>query len=146
MLDDRTLLTYNELQRIFQNGRKKTKILLIKLSSSGCNFNIPLANALKDAGYEVHWLVSERGVQVIENNPCVDKTIFVPLYKWRKQGSIIENFKEFFSILKQIRAEKYDIAIDAQNDAKKVSGGCCFAVPSEELLQKSKRISIPCWQ
>lgn len=94
---------------------KKQKILLIKLSSLGdVIFNIPLANTLKDAGYEVHWLVSERGVQVIENNPCVDKTIFVPLYKWRKQGSIIENLKEFFSILKQIRAEKYDIAIDAQ--------------------------------
>ena len=94
---------------------KKQKVLLIKLSSLGdVIFNIPLANSLKDAGYEVHWLVSERGIQVIKNNPCVDKTIFVPMYKWRKKSSVIENFKEFLSILKQIRAEKYDIAIDAQ--------------------------------
>ena len=41
---------------------EKKKLLLIKLSSLGdVIFNIPLANALKDAGYEVTWLVSERG-------------------------------------------------------------------------------------
>ena len=35
-------------------AEKKKKILLIKLSSLGdVIFNIPLANALKDAGYEV---------------------------------------------------------------------------------------------
>ena len=44
--------------------KKKQKILLIKLSSLGdVIFNIPLANALKDAGYEVTWLVSEKGIQ-----------------------------------------------------------------------------------
>lgn len=93
----------------------KQKVLLIKLSSLGdVIFNIPLANALKDAGYEVTWLVSEKGIQVVENNPCVDKTILVPLKKWKQRGFSIENFKEYLAILKQLRAEKYDIAIDAQ--------------------------------
>ena len=72
----------------------KKKALVIRLSSLGdVVFNIPLANALKDAGYEVTWLVSEKGLQVVENNPCVDKTVFVPLYKWRKRGFSLENFK-----------------------------------------------------
>ena len=61
---------------------EKKKLLLIKLSSLGdVIFNIPLANALKDAGYEVTWMVSEKGIQVVENNPCVDHTILVPVGK-----------------------------------------------------------------
>lgn len=94
---------------------KKQKLLLIKLSSLGdVIFNLPLANALKEANYEVTWLVSEKGIQVVENNPCVDKTILVPLQKWRKRGFCLENIKEQFEIIKKLRAEKFDIAIDSQ--------------------------------
>ena len=94
---------------------KKQKALLIKLSSLGdVIFNIPLANALKDAGYEVTWLVSEKGIQVIENNPCVDKAILAPLGKWKKKGPCKENFDDYMKLIKQIRAEKFDIAIDSQ--------------------------------
>lgn len=94
---------------------KKQKVLLIKLSSLGdVIFNIPLANALKSAGYELTWLVSEKGIQVVENNPCVDKTILVPIKKWKQRGFSLESFKEYLAILKQLRSEKFDIAIDSQ--------------------------------
>lgn len=94
---------------------KKQKVLLIKLSSLGdVIFNIPLANALKEAGYEVTWLVSEKGIQVVQNNPCVDRAILVPVQKWKKRGFSIESFKEYIAILKELRAEKFDIAIDSQ--------------------------------
>ena len=93
----------------------KEKILLIKLSSMGdVIFCVPLANALKNWGYEVHWLVGEKGFDVVNNNPCADKAILVPVQKWRKNRFSADTFKEMFEILKQIRAEKYDIAIDAQ--------------------------------
>ena len=94
---------------------KKQKVLLVKLSSLGdVIFNIPLANALKDAGYEVTWLVSEKGIQVVQGNPCVDKAILVPMKKWKERGFSFESFKEYLAILKYIRSEKYDIAIDSQ--------------------------------
>lgn len=65
----------------------KKKLLLIKLSSLGdVIFNVPLANALKDAGYEITWLVSEKGIQIVENNPCVDKAILVPMKQWKNVG------------------------------------------------------------
>ena len=93
----------------------KNKVLLIKLSSLGdVIFNIPLASALKDAGYDVSWLVSEKGYNILKNNPCVDKVILAPLQKWKKRGFSFENFKEYISILNTIRSEKFDIAIDAQ--------------------------------
>ena len=93
----------------------KKKLLLIKLSSLGdVIFNVPLANALKDAGYEITCLVSEKGIQIVENNPCVDKAILVPMKQWKKRGFSLTSFKEYLAILKQLRAEKFDVAIDSQ--------------------------------
>lgn len=93
----------------------KKKALLIKLSSLGdVIFNIPLANSLKDAGYEVTWLVSEKGFDVVNNNPCVDRTILIPIKTWKKRGPSIQSFKEYLTILKDLRAQKFDVAIDSQ--------------------------------
>lgn len=94
----------------------KGKILLIKLSSLGdVIFNIPLANSLKKAGYSVTWLVGEKGYDVIKNNPCVNDVILAPFVKWKKSGF---SFREYFSILKKIRDEKFDISIDTQGRFK----------------------------
>ncbi len=91
------------------------KVLLIRLSSLGdCIFNIPLANVLKRNGYEVTWLVSEKGYDVIKNNSCIDKVILAPMVRWKKRGPSIESFKEYINIIKQLRKEKFDIAIDTQ--------------------------------
>ena len=88
---------------------------MIRLSAMGdVIFNIPLANCLKDNGYEVHWLVSEKGFSLVNGNPCVDKVHLAPVEKWKKSGKPLENFKEYLSILKTLRAEKFDIAIDTQ--------------------------------
>ena len=91
------------------------KILLIRLSSLGdVIFNIPLANVLKDNGYEVTWLVSEKGYDVVKNNPAIKKMILVPLQKWKKSRLSFSNIIEFFKILKEVRSEQYDVAIDTQ--------------------------------
>lgn len=90
------------------------KVLIIRLSSLGdVIFNIPLANVLKENGYEVSFLTSEKGIDVIKNNPAVDKAFLVPAKKWKKQNSV-KNFFEYLSILKKIRSEHYDIALDCQ--------------------------------
>ncbi len=91
------------------------KILLIRLSSLGDVIHtIPLANSLKAAGYEITWLVSEKGIQILKNNPCVDNVILAPVQQWKKRGFSFKSFKEYLSILKEIRKEHFDIAIDAQ--------------------------------
>ncbi len=91
------------------------KVLLVRLSSLGDIIHtIPLANSLKSSGYEITWLVSEKGIQVIEGNPCVDKAILVPFQLWKQRGFSLKSFQEYLTIIKKIRAEKFDIAIDAQ--------------------------------
>lgn len=91
------------------------KVLLIRLSSLGdVIFNIPLANVLKKNGFEVSWLVSEKGIDIVKDNPAVDKAILVPIQKWKKRGFSFVSFFEFLKILNQIRKEHYDIALDSQ--------------------------------
>lgn len=91
------------------------KVLIIRLSALGdVIFTIPLANILKQNGYEVSWLVSEKGFQILKDNSCVDNVIFVPLEKWKKSGNIIQNFKEYIEVIKKLKAENFDIAIDNQ--------------------------------
>lgn len=94
---------------------KKEKILIVKLSSLGdILHNIPLANQLKKAGYEVDWLVSEKGFDLINGNPCVDEAILAPVVKWKKKGFSPLSFFEYLKILVRLRCKKYDIALDTQ--------------------------------
>jgi len=93
------------------------KVLIIRLTSLGdVIFTIPLACALKDnlPEIKVGWVVAEKGLALIKNNPCVDNLHFVPLEKWKKRPFSLETFKEFFQIIKEIRKEKYDVALDCQ--------------------------------
>lgn len=95
--------------------KPKQKVLIVRLSAMGdVLFTIPLANALKSAGYEVSWLVSEKGYSLLKDNPCVDRVILAPIEKWKKSKNFIKNFLEYLIILKNIRKEKYDIALDTQ--------------------------------
>ena len=90
------------------------RVLLVRLSSLGdVIFNLPLANVLKDNGYKVTWIVSEKGFDVINNNPAVDEAILAPIAKWKKQP-FSKNLKEYFSIIKYLRSKHFDIAIDTQ--------------------------------
>lgn len=92
----------------------KKKVLIVRLSSLGdVIFNIPLAAVLKSNGYEVTWITSEKGYDIIKNNPFVDEAILAPVEKWKKQ-KFADNFKEYLQILKHVRSKKFDVAIDTQ--------------------------------
>ena len=92
----------------------KKKALLIRLSALGdVIFNLPLANILQKNGYELHWITSEKGFDIVNNNPLVDKAILAPVEKWKKQN-FFKNIVEYFKIISFLRSQKYDIAIDTQ--------------------------------
>lgn len=90
------------------------KLLLIRTSALGdVIFTIPLANCLKNNGYSISWLVGEKGINVVKYNNCVDECIYVPIQKWGKQN-FIKSFIEYIKLIKYIRKQKFDIAIDTQ--------------------------------
>ena len=91
------------------------KVLIIRLSALGdVIFTIPLANALKSAGYSVDWLVSEKGYELVKGNSCVDNVILAPVEKWKKSKNSFANLSEYIQIIKELRRNKYDISIDSQ--------------------------------
>mgnify|MGYP001159248216 CR=1 FL=1 len=84
------------------------KILFVKLSSLGDIVHaLPTAVAIKRTHpeWDLHWMVSEKFSQILENHPSIDKLIVTPHRP---------NFKTLMSIKKQLRSEKYDIALDMQ--------------------------------
>lgn len=84
------------------------KILFVKLSSLGDIVHaLPTAAAIKRTYHEwvLHWMVSEKFSQILENHPSIDKLIVTPHRP---------NLKTLMSIKKQLRSEKYDIALDMQ--------------------------------
>lgn len=90
-----------------------SKILIIRLTSLGdVIFTLPLVNALK--GHEIGYLVAEKGLDVIKNNPAISKLHFIPLNEWKKRPFSPKTFFEFLKIITKIRKEKYDIAFDCQ--------------------------------
>ena len=95
------------------------KVLLIKLSSLGdVIFTVPLANNLKANGYEVHVLTTEKGIDIMDGNPCVDKVFFAPLYTWRKNKTNLKYLFQMIKLILNLRKEKYDIAFDCQRRVK----------------------------
>ena len=99
------------------NGKK---ILIIRLSAIGDTIHtLPMAYALKKQYPEckIGWVVASKAKMFVENNPLVDKCFIID----KKQ-------KNFFKIIKQIRKEKYDIALDPQQLLKSgVILGLCGA-------------------
>ncbi len=119
------------------------KILLIRLSSLGDVIHtIPLANSLKAAGHEITWLVSEKGIQVLEGNPCLDRVILAPVQLWKKRGPSLKSFKEYLSILKQLRAEKFDIAIDAQMMLKSLYWMAFCGAKRKIISKQARELSV----
>lgn len=89
------------------------KLLIIRLTSLGdVIFTLPLVGALE--GNEIGYVVAEKGLEVVKNNPAISKLHFVPLKEWKKRPFSLKTFKEFVQIVKEIRKEKYDIALDCQ--------------------------------
>lgn len=59
----------------------------------------------KYPGAELHYLINSHTAPVVENNPFIDKLVlFTPKMQ--------ENKRVFYSFLKQIRKEEYDVVID----------------------------------
>lgn len=87
----------------------KPKILIIRRSALGDTIHtLPLAKSLREKfpNAQIDWIVEDKAEKFITNNPLLNKVYVIH----KKTGG----FAEFKQIIKQIRALKYDIAIDTQ--------------------------------
>ena len=85
------------------NGKK---ILIIRLSAIGDTIHtLPMIYALKKQypNCKIGWVVESKAKMFVEHNPFVDRCFVIDKKR-----------KNFFRIIKKIRKEKYDIALDPQ--------------------------------
>lgn len=82
------------------------KILIVRLSSIGDTIHtLPMVYSLKKTypNCKIGWVVESKAKLFVENNPYVDKCFIIDKKR-----------KNLFKVIKKIRKEKYDIALDPQ--------------------------------
>lgn len=99
------------------------RVLIVKTSSLGDV--IHTLPALTDAALhipdiEFDWVVEENFVEVASWHLRVKKIIPVAIRRWRKNFFAKTTRQEFAAFLKNLRAEKYDLVIDAQGLLKSI--------------------------
>jgi len=93
------------------------KILIVRLSAIGdVVHSTPILHSLRRKFPEAYiaWAVEDKSSDILINNSLINKIFIFPKQKWKKRGFNIKNLLEFFSIIKEIRKENFDIAIDLQ--------------------------------
>lgn len=92
-----------------QNG--VPRILLIRLSAIGDVVRVlPALHALRDAypHAQIDWAVESKSSDIVQEHLCLDNVL---VFKRSKDG-ILDNTRAFRAFCKQIREQRYDIAID----------------------------------
>jgi lipopolysaccharide heptosyltransferase II len=107
--------------------QKTPKILIVRLSAIGDVVQStvilkPLKKLFPDSS--ICWAVEDISAELIIGNPLIDKVFVLPKRKWKKRGFSLKNLKEYVAIVKEIRKEQFDIAIDLQELFK--SGSLMF--------------------
>lgn len=97
------------------------RILIVKITSMGDL--IQLLPAITDAanaipGIRFDWVVEESFKAVPRLHPAIDKLIYLPYRRWKK--NIVQSVKsgEVSRFLNDLRSQQYDMVIDAQSNLK----------------------------
>jgi heptosyltransferase-1 len=104
----------------FKEGQEPGRILIVRLSAIGdLVMASPLIGALKGTWPQARltWLVEETSKAVLEANPRLDEILVWPRGRWRKllrEKRYLVLGKELFSFVKELRNNRFDLAIDAQ--------------------------------
>ncbi len=94
--------------------RHPERILIIRFGSLGdIMHGLPAQQELhrKYPGAEIHWLAEKPYREILETVPHISRVWTANLKKWRKQ---LNGIRLFTSLVRQLRAEKFDLVYDFQ--------------------------------
>lgn len=92
------------------------RVLLVKMSSMGDIFHtFPAISDLKAHHPDIiiDWVVEDGFKEIVDWHPAINKVIPIHLRRWMKARDS-QSWQEFKAWRKQLRAEEYDLVIDAQ--------------------------------
>ncbi|PKL52025.1 MAG: lipopolysaccharide heptosyltransferase II [Nitrospira bacterium HGW-Nitrospira-1] len=102
---------------MIKKSKKCKKILVVKPSSLGdIVHSLPFLNSLKTCfpKAEIHWVIAKGLEGLLECHPMVDRLIIINKDIWKKLSRMTDTIKEVRQLLKDIRSERYDLAVDLQ--------------------------------
>jgi len=97
------------------------RLLVIRLSSIGdIVHTLPAVAALGEARpeAEIHWAVESRYAVLVEGNPFVQRILPFDTLGWRRSFGSVATVKEVTRRIRDLRRQKYDVAIDFQGLVK----------------------------
>jgi len=93
------------------------RILIIKPSAFGDVIHtLPLLKGIRDSFPQAHiaWLISPLWAEILLDNPYLDQIIPFPKDSWNKMRRVAKTLREIFSLISQIRQERFQLVIDVQ--------------------------------
>ena len=128
-------------------------VLLVKMSSLGDVVHaLPAVTDAAAHGARFHWLVEEAFADIPARHPGVDRVLPIAWRRWRR--SLTANREPLGRFLRELRAERYDLILDAQGLIKSaavsriarasVRAGFSFTAARERVaaLAYGKRLPI----
>ncbi len=97
--------------------KARKKILIIKPSSLGdIVHSLPVLDALYRCfpGAEIHWIVAKGFEGILEGHPMLAKLWIIHKDEWKKMSKVRTTVGELRTLFRNLRAEKFDYAIDLQ--------------------------------
>ncbi|GBC93819.1 Lipopolysaccharide heptosyltransferase 1 [bacterium HR15] len=108
------------------------RLLIVKTSSMGDIVHAsPVAAALKRAypHLKIGWVVEDRFTGVLEGSPCIDRLHQIPYQLIYFRTFSRAAWQAFRSLVREIRAERYQVALDLQGLIKSAIWGALGKVP-----------------
>ncbi len=93
------------------------KILIVKPSSLGdVVHSLPFLNAVSHCfpESEIHWVIASGLEGLLEGNPMVSRVIVINKDIWKKISHAADTVLDVKRLFREIRKERYDLAIDLQ--------------------------------
>lgn len=95
------------------------RVLIIKLSAFGDIIHslsvmdcFRAYSELYGKKVELHWLVEKKWSPILKNYPGVDNLIIINTKEWRRSLLSRTTWREVFTFLSRLRADRYDMVID----------------------------------
>jgi lipopolysaccharide heptosyltransferase I len=96
---------------------QRKKILVIKPSSLGdVVHSLPVLHAIKRSfpSAEIHWIVAKGFEGILEGHPMIERLWVINKDDWKRIAKVKDSLLEFRRLFKELRAERFDFAIDLQ--------------------------------
>ncbi len=105
------------------SSEQARKILLVRLDHIGdLILTRPAVRLLREhlPAAQIDWLIPAESRTLLSCDPFINNLIPFKYHWYRRGQRSLETWKEFFSLIKQLRLEKYDAAVDFRGDFRSI--------------------------